>query len=64
MNPVWGHDMPLKLIEAAEFTGMPLSTFKQKVYSREIASVKIGKLRKVCPSDIRAYLEKHRLPAL
>ena len=63
-NPIWGDDMPMLLEEAATYTGMPLPTFRQKVYSREISSVKVGRRRKVQPSAVRAYLEKHKLPAL
>ena len=63
-NPIWGDDVPLDLDEAAAYTGMPLGTFRQKVYAREIASVLVGKRRQVQPSAIRAYLERHKRPAL
>ena len=63
-NPIWGADAPLSLPEAAAYTGMPLGTFRQKIYSREIESVKVGKHRKVQPSAVRAYLLKHKLSVL
>ena len=63
-NPVWGDDLPLDLDVAAKFTGMPLPTFKQKVYGREIASVKVGRRRRVRPSAIRAYVRRHERPAV
>lgn len=63
-NPIWGDDVPMLLEEAAAYTGMPLPTFRQKVYAREIDSLKVGRRRKVQPSAVRAYLEKHKLPAL
>ena len=63
-NPIWGDDEPMLLEVAAAYTGMPLPTFKQKVYAREIDSVKVGRRRKVQPSAVRAYLAKHRLSAL
>ncbi len=63
-NPIWGDDMPLNLQDAAAYTGMPLPTFKQKIYSREIASVKVGRRRKVRPSAIRTYLSRYESPSL
>ena len=63
-NPIWGDDEPMLLEDAAAYTGMPLPTFKQKIYAREIDSVKVGRRRKVQPSAVRAYLEKHKLSAL
>ena len=63
-NPIWGDDIPLGLEEAAAYTGMPVGTFKQKIYAREIDSVLIGKRRQVQPSAVRAYLERHKRPAL
>ena len=64
INPIWGEDVPLELKEAAAFIGMPLPTLKQKIYSREIASLKVGRRRKVRPSAVRAYLRQHELPAI
>ena len=64
VNPIWGDDVPLDLKEAAIFIGMPLPTLKQKVYAREIASLKVGKRRKVRPSAVRTYLQRHELPAI
>lgn len=63
-NPIWGDDAPLSMEEAAMFVGIPLGTLRQKVYAREIESRRVGKRRMVQPSALRAYLEKHRLPAL
>lgn len=63
-NPIWGDDEPMHLAEAAAYTGMPLPTFKQKIYAREIDSLKVGRRRKVQPSAIRAYVLKHKLTAL
>ena len=63
-NPIWGDDAPILLKEAAFHAGMPLPTFKQKVYAREIDSVKVGRWRKVQPSAVRAYFQKHKRPAL
>ena len=63
-NPIWGDDVPLLLSEAAAYTGMALGTFKQKVYAREIESRLVGRRRKVQPSAVRAYLERHKLPAI
>ena len=54
----------MHLAEAAAYTGMPLPTFKQKIYAREIDSLKVGRRRKVQPSAIRAYVLKHKLTAL
>lgn len=63
-NPIWGDDEPLFLEDAALHAGMPLPTFKQKIYAREIDSVKVGRRRKVQPSAVRAYFQKHKRPAL
>ncbi len=63
-NPIWGDDEPLLLADAASFTRMPLPTFKQKIYAREIESVKVGRRRMVQPSAVRTYLQKHKRPAL
>lgn len=64
IDPIWGDDVPLDLKEAAIFIGMPLPTLKQKVYAREISSLKVGKRRRVRPSAVRTYLQQHELPAI
>ena len=63
-NPIWGEDLPLSLSEAAAHSGMRLGSFRQRIYSREIASVMVGKQRKVQPSAVRAYFEQCKRPAL
>jgi hypothetical protein len=62
-NKVWGDDVPMGWREAARQTGIPPASFYPLMTGRQIASFKVGRLRMVRPSAIRAYLANQETKA-
>jgi excisionase family DNA binding protein len=53
----------ITVAEASDFLGIPPNTCYKLALRREIPSFKCGKLRRFLRSDLRAWMESHRVNA-
>lgn len=53
----------ITVAEASEFLGIPPNTCYKLALRREIPSFKCGKLRRFLRSDLRSWMESHRVNA-
>jgi excisionase family DNA binding protein len=54
----------LSVPEAAALLGIKVWTMRAWLSQRRIAFVKIGRLTKICPEDITAFIERNRREAV
>jgi excisionase family DNA binding protein len=55
--------LTLSITEAAEATGLSIRYIRRLVYERRIQSIKVGKLVRIRPDDLSAYLVANTRPA-
>jgi excisionase family DNA binding protein len=54
------YEPPLTLPEAADHLGCSLATVRRRIAAGELIAVKHGRIRRVLPSDLRAFIRTSR----